>query len=175
MSRGGDVGRAAHVEAQRHRLVGLAREHEVLEVEDDVGDVLGDAGDGVELVERVVEADLGDGRAGDRREQRAAQRVAERVAEAGLERADGEPLTVALLLADRLDRGALNDQHGDAFLGRRRGGLLGVELDDELLAHGHVDLLADGAARATVTSKPPSPVSSHGGRDAGRACRGCGG
>ena len=33
-------------------------EHEVLEVQDDVGDVLGDAGDGVELVERVVEADL---------------------------------------------------------------------------------------------------------------------
>jgi hypothetical protein len=43
-----------------------------------------------------------DGGAGDRREQRAAQRVAERVAEAGLERADGEPLTVVLLFADGL-------------------------------------------------------------------------
>ena len=53
--------------------------------------------DGVELVEGVVEAHLGDGGAGDRRQQRAAQRVAERVAEAGLERADGEPLAVALL------------------------------------------------------------------------------
>ena len=47
-------------------------------------------GDGVELVERIVEADLGDGRAGDRRQQGAPQRVAERVAEAGLEGADGE-------------------------------------------------------------------------------------
>jgi hypothetical protein len=41
---GGDVGRAAHVEAQRDGLVAVAREHEVLEVEDDVGDVLGDTG-----------------------------------------------------------------------------------------------------------------------------------
>ena len=68
-------------------------------------------GDGVELVQGVVEADLRDGRAGDRRQQRATQGVAERVAEAGLERADGEPLAVALGLADRLDRGALDDQH----------------------------------------------------------------
>ena len=67
--------------------------------------------DGVELVEGVVEADLGDGRAGDRRQQGAAQRVAERVAEAGLERADGEPLTVAFCLAEGFDGGALNDQH----------------------------------------------------------------
>ena len=76
-------------------------DHDVLQVQDDVGDVLGDAGDGVELVERVVEAHLGDGGAGDRRQQRAPERVAERVAEAGLERADGEPLAVAFLLAER--------------------------------------------------------------------------
>ena len=78
----------------------MQREHEVLEVQDDVGDVLLDARDGVELVEGVVEAHLGDGRAGDRRQQRAAQGVAERVAEAGLERGDGEPLAVALVLAE---------------------------------------------------------------------------
>ena len=108
---GGDVGRAADVEAQGDRLVGVDVQHEVLEVQDDVGDVLGDAVDGVELVERVVEAHLRDGRAGDRRQQRAAQGVAERVAEAGLERADGEPLTVAVGLAERLDRRALHDQH----------------------------------------------------------------
>ena len=104
-----------------------------------------------ELVEGVVEADLGDRGAGDRRQQRPAQRVAERVAEAGLERADGEPLTVALLLADGLDGGALDDEHAMApgcrgcwvvlEVGRV---LLGVELDDELLAHGLVDLLALG-------------------------------
>ena len=66
------------------------------------------------------------GGAGDRRQQGAAQRVAERVAEAGLERADGEPLAVALLLADRLDRRTLDDQHG-CFLGIRcRSGAEGV-------------------------------------------------
>jgi hypothetical protein len=67
--------------------------------------------DGVELVQRVVEADRGDGRAGDARQQRAAQRVADGVAEAGLERADREPLTVVLFLADGFDGGALNDEH----------------------------------------------------------------
>ena len=36
-----------------------------------------------------------------------------RVAEAGLERADGEPLTVAFGLAERFDGGTLDDQHGD--------------------------------------------------------------
>jgi hypothetical protein len=96
MSAGRDLTRAAHVDAEGDRLVGLRREHEVLEVQDDVGDVLGDPGDGVELVQGVVETDLRDGGAGDRRQQRAPQRVAERVAEAGLERADGEPLTVVL-------------------------------------------------------------------------------
>ena len=53
---GGDVGRAADVEAHDDGLVGDRREHDVLQVQDDVGDVLGDAGDGVELVEGVVEA-----------------------------------------------------------------------------------------------------------------------
>ena len=112
MSRGGHLGRAADVETERDGLVGVRREHDVLEVQDDVGDVLGDTGDGVELVQGVVEADLGDGGAGDRRQQGAAERVAEGVAEAGLERADGEPLAVAVLLVDGLDGRALDDQHG---------------------------------------------------------------
>ena len=88
MSPARDLGRAALVEAQRDRLVGRAAQHEVLEVEDDVGDVFLHTLDDVELVERVVEAHLRDGRAGDRRQQRAPQAVAERVAEAGLERGD---------------------------------------------------------------------------------------
>ena len=83
---GGDLTGAARVEAQRDRLLGRALQHEVLDVEDEVGDVFLHAGDHVELVERLVEAHLGDRGAGDRREQRAAQAVAERVAEAGLER-----------------------------------------------------------------------------------------
>ena len=59
----------------------------------------------------LVEADLGDGRAGDRRQQGAAQGDAEGVAEAGLEGADGEPLAVAFLLAEGLDGRTLDDQH----------------------------------------------------------------
>ena len=106
-----DVVGPALVEAQGHGLVGLAPQHEVLEVEDEVGDVLLDPGDDVELVEGLVEPDLGDGRAGDGREQGAAQAVAERVAEAGLERRDGELLRVALGLAG-LDLGTLDDEHG---------------------------------------------------------------
>ena len=113
---GGDLGRALDVEAQRHGLVAVADDDEVLEVQDDVGDVLDDAADGVELVERLVEADLGDGGAGDRREQHAAERVADGVAEAGLERADDEPLTVGLFVTEGLDGGALDDQHGEEYL-----------------------------------------------------------
>ena len=101
------------------------------------------------------------GRTGDRRQQRAAQGVAERVAEAGLERADGERLAVALGLADRLDGGALDDEHDlPRELGGGGDGLLAVELDDELLAHGHVDLLAQrelahGDGLAAVTGLEP--------------------
>src|SRR5690606_25771810 len=62
---GGDLGGARHVEAQGDRLVGGGGHHHVLEVQDDVGDVLGDPGDRVELVQGIVEADLGDGSTGD--------------------------------------------------------------------------------------------------------------
>ncbi len=64
-----------------------------------------------ELVQGVVEADLRDCCAGDRRQQRAPERVAERVAEAGVERADGEALAIVPLLVDRLDGGSLDDEH----------------------------------------------------------------
>ena len=114
---GGRVARAADVEPQRHRLVGGHPQDEVLQVEDDVGDILLHALQGGELVERLVEPNLGDGGAGDRRQQRAAQRVAERVAEAGLEGLDGEPLAVALGLAHGFDGRSLNDQHCDATFG----------------------------------------------------------
>ena len=114
---GAHLGRAALVEAQRHRFVRGAPQHEILEVEDDVGDVFLHTLDHVELVERVVEPHLRDGRAGDRREQRAAQAVAERVAEARLERCDRETLQVAFGLAG-FDLGTLDDQHESLlFLG----------------------------------------------------------
>ena len=127
----GDVGRAACVEAQGDGLLRVDGEHEILEVQDDVGDVFLHPGDGGELVQGVVEADLGDGCAGDRRQQRAAQRVAQGVPEAGLERCDRKPLTIALGLAEGLDRRALNDQHVKPFFAAGLAGLLGVELDDE--------------------------------------------
>src|SRR5207245_7929610 len=89
---GGRVARAADVEPQRHRLVGGHPQDEVLQVEDDVGDILFHALQGRELVERLVEPNLRDGGAGDRRQQRAAQRVAACGAEPGLKRPDGDAL-----------------------------------------------------------------------------------
>ena len=89
---GGDVLGAPLVEAQRDRLRARAAKDQVLDVQDEVGHVLLDPGDRVELVEGLVEAHLGDRGAGNRRQEGAAQAVAERVAEAGLEGRDDERL-----------------------------------------------------------------------------------
>src|SRR3954464_8613894 len=59
---------------------------DALEVEHDVRDVLGDALDRGELVRDALDANGGDGSAGQRAEQHAAQGVAEGVAEAAVER-----------------------------------------------------------------------------------------
>ena len=107
----GDGGRATCVEAQVDRLVGGRGEHDVLDVQDDVGDILDDTRDGVELVKGFVEPHGRDRRAGNRRQEGATQRVAERVAEAGLERTDREALLVVALLADCFDGRALHDEH----------------------------------------------------------------
>ena len=72
---------------------------DVLQVQDDVGHIVLDAGERRELVQGVVEADLGHRGAGNGRKKRAPERVAERVAEAGLERAHRETLTALGLLA----------------------------------------------------------------------------
>ena len=108
---GRDDGGAAHVDAQVDGLIRLRRQHDVLEVQDDVGDVFGDARDRVELVERLVEADRRDRRAGNRRQEGATERVAERVAETGLERTDLEALLIVALLAEGFDGRALHDEH----------------------------------------------------------------
>jgi hypothetical protein len=111
---GGDLTRAALVETEGDRLLGDALQHEVLEVQDQVGDVFLHTWDHVELVERFVEAHLRDGCTRDRGEQRAAEAVAERVAEAGLEGGDDEALGVAFGL-EGFDLGTLDDEHGGSL------------------------------------------------------------
>ena len=99
------------VEADGHRLVAVDLEQEVLQVQDDVGDILLDARQGRELVEGLIEPHLSDGSTRDRRKKRPPQRVAERVAEAGVERSDRELLAVVLFFADCFDGGSLDDEH----------------------------------------------------------------
>src|ERR1019366_6957058 len=95
------------------RLVAVHAEQQVLQVHDEVGHILLHARQGRELVEGLVEADLGDGSPGDGREQGATERVAQGVAEARVERADGEPLAVVLFFTDGFDGGSLDDEHAD--------------------------------------------------------------
>jgi hypothetical protein len=114
-----DVGRghrAGALLAQVHddRLVALRGDDELLEVQDEVGDVLLDARHGGELVQDAVDPDAGDSSAGDRGQQGAAERVAEGVAETGLERLQDEARAV---VADRLlgEGRALCDEHVVSF------------------------------------------------------------
>ena len=65
-------------------------QRDLLDVEDDVGDVLADARERRELVQHALDLDRGDGGALQRGQQHAAQRVAERHAEAALERLGDE-------------------------------------------------------------------------------------
>jgi hypothetical protein len=97
-------------------LLALTGEDHVLEVQDQIGDVLHDTGDGVELVEGVVETHLGDRCARDRRQQRAAQRVPNGVPEPWFEGTDREALTVVVFVAEGLDRRALHDEHAHCLL-----------------------------------------------------------
>jgi hypothetical protein len=107
---GGDLTGAGLAQVRGDRLVALRGDDELLDVEDDLGDILLHARDGAELVQHAVDADAGDRRAGDRGQQAATQRVADRVAEAGLQRLDDE---AAAELADLLlgQSGTLCDEH----------------------------------------------------------------
>ena len=108
---GGDLTRALLAQVHGHRLVGVGADHEALEVQDDLGDVLLDARHGGELVQGALDPDAGDSSAGDRGQQGATQRVAEGVAEARLERLDDEP--GALGVDGLLGEGrTLCDEHG---------------------------------------------------------------
>ena len=107
---GGDGAGALLAHVHGDRLVLFGAHDQALEVQDDVGDVLLHPGNGGELVQHAVDADAGDSRARDRRQQRATQRVAEGVAEAGLERLDDE---LRAVVGDDLfgQRGSLRDEH----------------------------------------------------------------
>ena len=91
---GGDDAGALLLEVEGLGTAAVQLEGDLLEVEDDVGHVLDHALQGRELVEHAFDADGGDGRPFDRREQHAAERVTDGRAEAALERLGGEPPVV---------------------------------------------------------------------------------
>ncbi len=109
------------VEADRVGLVSLDPEERLLQVEDDVGDVLDDARQRGELVQRALDRDVGDRRALERRQEHAAKRHAEGRAEATLERLAGK-LSVGLAALLDLQRPGTNEIA--PVLGHERG-LLG--------------------------------------------------
>src|SRR5690606_10146483 len=108
---GGDHSRSLLAQVHQYRLVVLRAHHETLEVQDDLGNVLLDAGHGGELVLNTLDADAGHGSTGNRRQQGAAQRVPDGVAEARLQGFKDE---LGAELGDRLfgQGGTLSDQHG---------------------------------------------------------------
>src|SRR3954471_4909351 len=120
---------------------------QVLELEDDVGDVLTHARKRGELVRDSLDLHRGDGGALQRGEQHAAQRVAERVAEAAIERLDHEDAALGLeLLVDdawnlELHQGRASGHSVSPFGWAWDARLLRVELDDQLLRDGRVDLV----------------------------------
>ena len=150
---------APRVEPERDRLVRLDQKDDVLQVEDDVGDVFFDTGQSGELVERIVETDLGHRCAGYRRQQCPAQRHTKGVAKAGLQRPYGEALAVVFFLSERFDCWALDNEHCG---GPPRGRYLEKSSTMSDSRTGTSMCSRIGKSR-TVTSKPSPPVSSQGG------------
>src|SRR5581483_7158347 len=151
------------------RRVAVEAGDEILEVENDVGDVLADARQRRELVRSPLDLDRGDRSALERGEQHAAQRVSERVTEAAVERLDLEDAAVLVHLfvddARNLEVHSACGQSGSLpFRGHQleRGAhpLLRIQLDDERLLNRRVDLAALGllqhlAGEAVVVGLEP--------------------
>src|SRR5581483_11903319 len=132
-----------------------------LQVEDDVRDVLADAGQRRELVRDPLDLHRRDGGALQGGEQHPAQRVAERVAEAAVERLDHEH---AAVLVHFLVRDLRHLEISRAYCQRvsflLRALLLRVELDDQLFGNRGVDLgtlrpLEHGAGEPVVVRLQP--------------------
>ena len=84
MHAGGDDAGCIRAQVEGLGAFAVELERNLLQVQDDVGRIFNDAGDGLELVQHAFDADGGDGSAFDGREQRAAQRVADGGTEAAL-------------------------------------------------------------------------------------------
>ena len=78
------------VDADGARLLAGVLDHEALDVEDDVGDVFHNAGDGADFVLHALDLDARDGTALQAGEQNAPQAIADGDAEAALERLGAE-------------------------------------------------------------------------------------
>ena len=110
VARDGDVAGLDGSGAGRRQLESLGAfalhaDGELLDVQDDVGDVFTHTGQRRELVQHVLDLDRGDRRALERRQENAAKRVAQRQAEATLQRFGNErrlPLAIAALLFERV-------------------------------------------------------------------------
>src|SRR5262249_33216260 len=83
------------LDAEGARRIAGVLDHQALDVENDVGDVLDDAGDGADLVLHALDLDARDGAAFQAGQQDTAQTVADGDAEAGPERS-GDELAVRI-------------------------------------------------------------------------------
>ena len=149
--RGRDRAGAALDEAELDRVRREALEAELLDVQDDLGDVFLDARDRRELLVDVADLDARDRGAVERRQHHPAEGVAERHAVAGLE-GPGLVLGVRAGLFDGLDLRVLEFDHV--------GGLPRVVLDHELLVEVERHLVAagnvgDGAGQVGGVDRQP--------------------
>ena len=83
---GGDGAGASDIDEELHRLAFMRDEEDLLQVEDDVGDILHDPVDALKLVVDSVDLDRRDGRALDRAEKHAPEGVADGMSVAGFKR-----------------------------------------------------------------------------------------